>query len=67
MDASKILSQYRRPEFQPVIGASSAAGRSVIISGFPWGMKTGFVQGYLREHNFFPVGRSTDNVLRLTT
>ncbi|EIE83660.1 hypothetical protein G6F46_001807 [Rhizopus delemar] len=61
-----FLSNLRRNELKSVTEATSAAGRSVIISGFPF-PATDYLLGYLRSKNFFPVDGVPDNVVSLSS
>lgn len=60
-----FLNNLRRNELKSVTEATSAAGRSVIISGFPF-PATDYLLGYLRSKNFFPVDGVPDNVVPLS-
>ncbi|CAO3685938.1 unnamed protein product [Rhizopus stolonifer] len=56
------LNNFRRNELKSVTEATNAAGRSVIMSGFPFNY-TDYVLGYLRAKNFYPVDGVPDNIV----
>ncbi|CAO3695466.1 hypothetical protein G6F70_009156 [Rhizopus microsporus] len=64
-DPVGVLNQLRPQELKSVAEATSAAGRSVMISGYPF---TGIdnLLGYLRSKNFYPVDGVPDSVVNLS-
>lgn len=57
----------RRQELNSVGDIESAAGRSVMVVGFPSPTKPEHLLGYLRSRNFYPAEGSLDNVIKLKT
>lgn len=57
----------RRNELNSVGDVESAAGRSVMVVGFPTPTKPEHLLGYLRSRNFYPAEGSLDNVIKLKT
>ncbi|KAI8377029.1 hypothetical protein EDC96DRAFT_474210 [Choanephora cucurbitarum] len=64
---NSIMNKHRRSELTNMADSTSAAGRSVIISGLPPRTLTEHLLGYMRSKNFHPLQGTPDNVLRLAT
>ncbi|CDH48640.1 hypothetical protein RO3G_08365 [Lichtheimia corymbifera JMRC:FSU:9682] len=63
----KLSDKMRRNELNSVGDVESAAGRSVMVVGFPTPTKPEHLLGYLRSRNFYPAEGSLDNVIKLKT
>ncbi|KAI7883424.1 hypothetical protein K492DRAFT_143903 [Lichtheimia hyalospora FSU 10163] len=63
----KVFDKMRRKELNSVGDIESAAGRSVMVVGFPSPTKPEHLLGYLRSRNFYPAEGSLDNVIKLKT
>ncbi|KAI8352499.1 hypothetical protein BD560DRAFT_224743 [Blakeslea trispora] len=64
---NSVLNQYRRSELMTLADSTSAAGRSVIITGLPPKTQADHLLGYMRSKNFYPLQGTPDSVLRLRT
>ncbi|KAI8644264.1 hypothetical protein BD408DRAFT_340732 [Parasitella parasitica] len=66
-DTDSVMNQYRPSELSSITDSTSASGRSVVITGFPFQTKSEHLLGYLRSRNFFPAEGVPSNILRLKT
>ncbi|KAI8330693.1 hypothetical protein BC941DRAFT_439934 [Chlamydoabsidia padenii] len=64
---TEFINKLRRHELLSKTDATSAAGRSVVVSGLPSRTQTDHVMGILRSKNLFPVEGTSDSVKRLRT
>ncbi|ORZ00518.1 hypothetical protein BCR43DRAFT_468658 [Syncephalastrum racemosum] len=61
----QMLDQSRPPHLMSVTDTTSAAGRSVIFTGFPSLTKPDHLLGFLRSRSFFPADGTVDSVVQL--
>ncbi|KAI8089257.1 uncharacterized protein BX664DRAFT_332538 [Halteromyces radiatus] len=66
-NSNEFINKLRRPELVSMADTTSAAGRSVILTGLPPKTKRDQVLGILRSKNLFPVEGVSDNVISLRT
>ncbi|KAI8064615.1 hypothetical protein BC940DRAFT_369153 [Gongronella butleri] len=64
-DSKAFINRLRRPELTSVADASSAAGRSVLVTGLPPKTSADQVLGILRSKNLYPADGTSQSVVPL--
>jgi hypothetical protein len=66
IDSKDLLVRYRKPEMYSTNG-KSAAGRTVVLSGFPQRTNTFHVSKWLQSKGYYPEDDEKDSIIQLDT